>query len=150
MRGLTIFFFLLFVVGAANAQTEPAETQGEVLTEIEHMPTFITDCPEGKVYKHCADKAMLEFVYGNLNYPKKAKRQKIEGMVVVSFVVEKNGTVSNAAIYRDIGGGAGEEVLRVVEAMNADGPTWIPGKVNDEPVRVEIKLPVKFKLSKKG
>lgn len=147
MRFITILSLVFFAATVA-AQSEQPETDSEVLTEVEQMPVFLTDCPEGEVYKHCADKAMLEFVYGNLKYPKKARKKNIEGMVVVSFVVEKDGTVSNAAIYRDIGGGAGEEVLRVVESMNDHGPTWIPGKVNDEPVRVEFKLPVKFKLSK--
>lgn len=136
--------------GALVAQTNEATTAPEPYTNIERMPLFKSvNCPTGWDNKACADKEMLIYVYGNLKYPKKARRQGIHGMVVISFIVEKDGTVSNASIYRDIGGGAGEEALRVVESMNENGPAWLPGEVDGEPVRVAYKLPVKFKLAKR-
>ncbi len=149
MRYLFILFVLLGTLSTVSAQIAP-DKEETAFTEAEQMPMFIADCPEGMSYSTCSKKAMLTYVYGNIKYPKKARKAKIEGMVVVSFIVEKDGTITNPSIYRDIGGGAGEEVLRVVEAMNDNGPSWTPGTIDDKPVRVEFKLPVKFKLSSKS
>jgi len=63
-------------------------------------------------------------------------------MVVVSFVVEKDGSVTDPKILRDLGGGCGKEALRIVQAM----PKWVPGKQRNQPVRVQFNLPVRFKL----
>jgi protein TonB len=89
---------------------------------------------------------MLEFVYGNIRYPKPARRQGVEGICVVSFVVEKDGRLTNIRLRRDIGAGCGEEVLRVVQLMNEQDIRWIPGKQDGEVVRVEFNLPVQFRL----
>lgn len=61
----------------------------------------------------------------------------------VTFVVEKDGSITNPRIIRDIGGGCGDEVLRVVNAM----PKWKPGKNRGKSVRVQFNLPVSFKLN---
>ncbi len=92
--------------------------------------------------KKCADTKMLEFIYNNIKYPKEAREKNIQGIVVVGFIIEKDGSISNAKIVREIGGGCGEEALRVVNAM----PNWMPGKQRGEKVRVQFNLPVKFKL----
>jgi len=104
---------------------------GEVFSIVEVMPSY-----EG------GDQAMLSFLYNNIKYPAQAKESTIDGMVVVSFIVEKDGSTSSHEILRDIGGGCGEEALRVIKKMN----NWTPGYQNGEKVRVEYKLPVKFKL----
>ena len=94
----------------------------------------------------CAQKKMLEFIYGNIKYPAIARENGIEGMVVVTFVVEKDGTVTDARVVRDIGGQCGQEALRVVSLMNDKGIKWEPGKQRGRPVRVQFNLPVRFKL----
>lgn len=66
--------------------------------------------------------------------------------MAVRFVVEKNGTIANAQVLRDIGGGCGQETLRVVELMNSEGIKWKPGIQGGRFVRVQFNLPVKFKL----
>ena len=66
----------------------------------------------------------------------------IEGLVLVSFVVEKDGNISNASVLRGIGGGCDEEALRVVARM----PAWKPGQQGGKPVRVRYTLPMRFKL----
>ena len=63
-------------------------------------------------------------------------------MVVVQFIVEKDGSIADAEIIRSIGGGCDEEVLKVVYMM----PNWVPGKQRGKAVRVQFNLPVKFKL----
>lgn len=85
---------------------------------------------------------MGEFLGKNIVYPEEAKEKNIQGTVLVSFVVEKNGKITDAKVVRGIGGGCDEEALRVVNAM----PKWKPGKQNGKNVRVQFALPIKFKL----
>jgi TonB family protein len=85
---------------------------------------------------------MYAFLYRIIKYPKKAIRKNITGVVYAGFVVEKDGQISNVKILRDIGGGCGKEVLRVINAM----PKWKPGIFNGEPVRTEFVLPITFNL----
>ena len=88
------------------------------------------------------DEALFAYLSQNINYPTEAKDAKLEGRVYVTFVIEKDGQVSNAKILRDIGGGCGEEVLRVIRTM----PKWKPGTQDGKPVRVQFNLPVAFEL----
>ena len=94
--------------------------------------------------KKCADDKMLDFIYSNLKYPAIARENSVEGTVVVQFVVEKDGSISDARILRDIGASCGQEALRLVNSM----PTWIPGKQRGRPVNVQFNLPVRFKLER--
>ena len=86
---------------------------------------------------------MLEFLAQNINYPTIARENRVEGMVVIQFVVEKDGSISNARVVRDIGAKCGEEALRVVNTM----PRWNPGKQRGRAVRVQFTLPVRFVLA---
>ncbi|MCQ2326506.1 MAG: energy transducer TonB [Bacteroidales bacterium] len=86
--------------------------------------------------------ALMDFLSKNIKYPEAAKEQGIEGRVFVTFVVEKNGSVNNVKVVRDIGGGCGEEAARVVKMM----PKWKPGKQNGKVVRTQFNLPIKFSL----
>lgn len=113
---------------------------------VEEMPRF-GDCVNKDLNKaersKCSDQAVLEFVYQHIKYPAFARDNDIEGVVVVQFIIEKDGAVSNAKILRDIGGGCGKEVMRVIDKM----PDWSsPGMQRGRPVRVQINLPVSFKL----
>jgi len=96
--------------------------------------------------KRCADKKMLEFVYSRILYPLEARQEGLEGTVVVTFIIETDGSISKAEITRDIGKGCGVEARRVVNLMNEGGIRWIPGHQHGKPVRVQFNLPVKFKL----
>ena len=87
--------------------------------------------------------AMMKFVSENVKYPQEAKDKDIAGRVFVSFVVEKDGSVSTVKVMRGIGGGCDEEVVRVVKAM----PKWKPGIKDGKPVRVSYMMPFTFKLS---
>lgn len=106
----------------------------------EHLDTTIT------IKNQCAQQSLLGFIYQNIRYPLEAQQNDIEGTVVVTFVVEKDGKVSSAKVARDIGGGCGEEVLRIINGMNEVNLVWTPGKQKGEPVRTKFNLPVKFKL----
>ena len=87
--------------------------------------------------------ALYAFLKENIRYPQQARDNGITGKVYVTFVVEKDGSISNPRLLRDIGGGCGAEAIRVVRMM----PRWIPGKLRGETVRVQFNLPVKFTLS---
>lgn len=99
-----------------------------------------------EVIRQCASQQLLGFIYQNVRYPQEALNQKIEGTVVLTFVVEKDGTISSPKIVKDIGGGCGLEALRVVGQMNEVGVRWIPGKNKGQPVRSLFSLPVRFRI----
>jgi len=102
------------------------------------------------VINQCAQASLLAFVNGNIVYPWEAQKNGNEGTVVISFVVEKDGFISNPTVLRDIGGGCGAEAMRVVEGMNGAlkgaNLAWIPGMRADKAVRTQYTLPVKFRL----
>lgn len=86
--------------------------------------------------------AWNEYLSKNLNYPSAARRMGIEGTVYVSFVVEKSGEISDVQLIRGIGGGCDEEAIRVIEKA----PVWKPGYQRSRPVKVRMRVPIKFKL----
>ena len=88
--------------------------------------------------------SLLKFMVDNIQYPQEAKEKGIEGKVYVTFVIDADGAVRNPRILRDIGGGCGKEVLRVVMLM----PKWIPAKYRYNAVPVQYNLPVSFTLPK--
>ena len=87
--------------------------------------------------------ALSQFIADNIKYPQLAKENNITGKVFVSFVVEKDGSVGQVKVLRDIGGGCGAEAVRVVKTM----PKWKPGKQRGKPVRTQFNLPVNFELN---
>lgn len=86
--------------------------------------------------------AWEEYLSENLNYPLAARNSKVEGVVYVVFILEKDGRPSNVELLRGIGAGCDEEAKRLVEAS----PKWTPGENNGEPVRVRMRLPIRFHL----
>ncbi len=97
--------------------------------------------------KQCADQKMLEFIYKNIKYPTLARQNGVEGTVVISFIVEKNGKISEETIVRDIGAGCGLESLRVVKLMKKKKIKWTPGMQEGQRVRVHFMIPIKFALT---
>jgi len=127
-------------------ETMPAGRQKEVFTNVDEMPKF-PDCDD-----HCDGDAeclkneLMKFIYSNIRYPKEAREQGIEGIVVVQFIVDEHGQVIHPEIVRDIGGGIAEEALYVVEMMNTLSHRWTPGYQYGKPVKVLFTLPIRFKL----
>lgn len=151
-RGTTEPPFRLSGNNIATQTTTTSDTlptgEGDVFKVVEEMPRFpgCEDVDGIEERKLCSQKKMLEFVLDNLKYPAEAREKNIEGMVVVSFIVEKDGSIADAEIVRGIGGGCDEEVLRLAYLM----PNWIPGKQRGQNVRVQFNLPVRFKLDSKA
>ena len=89
---------------------------------------------------------LLEFIYKNIKYPAIARENGVEGTAVVQFVVETDGSITDAKVVRDPGAQTGSEALRVVNLMKNKGIQWIPGKQRGRAVRVQFNLPVRFRL----
>jgi protein TonB len=128
----------------------PAEPQiKEIFRVVEQMPRF-PGCENiagnDKAKKECADKKLLEFIYQNIKFPAIARENGIQGTVVINFVVNDDGGVTDVQVLRDIGGGCGDEALRVVNLMNNLPEKWTPGRQRGKAVRVSYTLPVKFRL----
>ncbi|MBU0488346.1 MAG: energy transducer TonB [Bacteroidetes bacterium] len=104
------------------------------MDEVEKMPEY----PGGH-------QAMVDFIIKNLKYPEAAKKNNVQGQVIISFVVDKNGKVKDVKVVSGIGSGCDEEAVRVVQAM----PAWTPGTSKGKAVDVEMKLPFAFKLDDK-
>ena len=85
---------------------------------------------------------MMDYLSKNIKYPEAAKEKGISGRVFLSFVIEKDGAVSNVKVAKGIGKECDDEALRVVKAM----PKWKPGLQKGKPVRVNYMLPIFFKL----
>ncbi|MCB9043818.1 MAG: TonB family protein [Chitinophagales bacterium] len=87
--------------------------------------------------------ALMRYVYENYKYPAEALEQNIQGLVVISFTVNEDGSLSNFEIKKDIGGGCGEEALRVAKTL----PNFSkPGMQNGKPVKVQYNLPIRLKI----
>lgn len=129
---------------------EPAPKEDEIIRIAEQMPRF-PGCEEqggnNDAKKACADQKLLSFIYANIKYPPMAIEAQIEGTVVVSFVINKDGSVVDIKVLREPGGGCGKETTRIVKMMNRMAKKWTPGKQRGKPVRVRYNLPVKFKLN---
>ncbi|HMT54152.1 MAG: TonB family protein [Saprospiraceae bacterium] len=126
----------------------PAPHEEEIFKVVEQMPRFpgCEDKGTEKEKEDCAKTKMLEYIYKNLKYPAIARENGVEGQVVLQFVVDKDGSITDTKIVRDIGAGCGEAASTAVTGMNNMGKKWIPGKQRGRPVRVLYTLPVKFKL----
>ncbi len=112
-------------------EAEEEIKEDQIFAVVEAMPEFPGGQPE-----------MMKFLSKNINYPTMARESGIQGMVYVTFVVERDGSVTDVKVMRGIGGGCDEEAVRVVTRM----PKWIPGKQRNKPVRVQFNLPVRFAL----
>ncbi len=121
---------------------EPEEAP--IFKIVEEMPRFAgcEDIKGKEEREKCSQEKLLNFIYSNIKYPEIARETQVEGVVVVQFVVEPDGSISNVKVVRDIGAGCGEEAMRVVKMM----PKWIPGKQRAKNVRVLFNLPIRFKL----
>ena len=115
------------------AQPEPPkhEEDNKVFEVVEQMPSF----PGGYA-------ALMQWLGSNMKYPTIAAENNVQGRVIVQFVVEKDGSITDVHVAKSVDPSLDKEASRVVKAM----PKWIPGKQNSSPVRVRFTVPVTFKL----
>ena len=123
---------------ATNIEITPVQIEEEEEEEEQTIFQVVENDPEypGGI------EAMYKYLAQNIKYPQIAKENNITGRVYVGFVVERDGSVSNVKVLRDIGGGCGAEAVRIVKSM----PKWTPGKQRGKAVRVQYQIPVNFTL----
>ena len=123
-------------------------TDKQVYEIVDEMPRF-PGCEEEtelQTRKDCAQKALFSYIFSNLQYPKEAKDQGLEGTVVTSFVVNTEGQLEDIAIDRSVHESLDKIVLKLMGSMNHMEAAWEPGQKDGEKVNVRMRLPIKFKL----
>lgn len=134
MKKIILSIIGLFAFLLANAQNIDSTTTKKDTTRffrVEKVPEF----PGG------IDK-MIEYFTKNLKYPKQAKADGTEGTVFVSFVVERDGSLTDIKIKKSLSPETDSEAIRLV----TNSPKWIPGMQGGHPVRVQYSIPVFFRL----
>ena len=118
----------VFCLSTVSAQkTVVSKKNQKVFDVVEQMPEF----PGGM-------EALFKYMAENMKYPEDAKKQQVEGRVLVQFIVETDGSVSNTEVLMRVFPSLDAEAVRVISGM----PKWIPGKQNGKVVRVEYTIPV--------
>ena len=114
-----------------KAEAPKPEVENKVFDVVEQMPSF----PGGQG-------ALMQYLANNIKYPVVAQENGVQGRVVVSFVVERDGSITDVQVVRSVDPSLDREAQRVVRSM----PKWIPGKQNGQAVRVKYNVPVSFRL----
>ena len=126
----------LALLAFANPKTETAPVSGDnkVYETVEQMPEY----PGGVV-------EMTKFLQRNIQYPANAAKNKVEGRVILQFVVEKDGQIGEVKVARSVDPELDAEAVRVVKSM----PNFVPGRQDGKPVAVWYTIPISFKLQSK-
>ena len=114
-----------------KAPEPPKHEENKIFTVVEQMPMY----PGG-------DAALMQYLSSNIHYPAVAAENGVQGRVVVGFVVERDGSITDVNVMRSVDPSLDREAVRVVKNM----PRWIPGKQNGSAVRVKYQVPVTFRL----
>ena len=115
----------------ATEPVKPKEEENKVFDVVEQMPSY----PGGMG-------ALMQYLSSNIKYPAIAEENGIQGRVICTFVVERDGSITDVRIAKSVDPSLDKEAMRVVSKM----PKWIPGKQNGSAVRVKYTLPVTFRL----
>lgn len=118
-----------FKLNSGNKNNNSDDNSGKL---VEEMPSF----PGGK-------QALVSYLSRNIIYPVSAEIKGVQGRVLVNFIVENNGSITNASIKESVDPSLDREALRVVKSM----PKWNPGKINGQAVRVCYTIPITFSLN---
>ena len=110
---------------------KPKEEETKVFDVVEQMPSF----PGG-------DAELMKFLSTHIKYPVVAEENGIQGRVIATFVVERDGSISDVKVIKSVDPSLDKEAIRVLKSM----PKWIPGKQNGSAVRVKYTVPVTFRL----
>ena len=127
-----LFIALLTLTGMSNAMAQQEVALEEKVYEVvEEMPSF----PGGQG-------AMFEFIANNIQYPIVAEENGVQGRVLVSFVIKKDGSLSNVRVVKSVDPALDKEAVRLIKSM----PKWSPGKEKGQFVNVKFTVPVTFRL----
>lgn len=119
-----IFLFLAFI--SLNVMAQEEEPVYKIVTKMASFPG--------------GQEKMMKFIQDNKQMPAAAKEAGVTGRVIVDFIVEKDGSLSNIKVLRGIGKGCDEEAIRLIQSM----PKWEPGENSGKVVRTSFMLPINF------
>ena len=124
----------------------PVQPDGKSSSGDKTVPYF--DCDQRPQFFGSSDPRhfLKEWVYQYLKYPQAAVRDGVQGTVMVQFVIESDGKVTDVKVVKGVDEELDAEALKVVSAS----PKWKPGKVGGSKVRASLTLPIEFRLEKKG
>ena len=133
---LCVMAAMSFTTVFAQSSTTKTEqttttTEDKVFTVVEQMPMF----PGG-------DAAMMNYLCNTVKYPEVAAKNGVQGRVVVGFIIETDGSITNIDVLRGVDPSLDREAMRVVSEM----PKWTPGVKDGKKVRVKYQVPVSFRL----
>jgi protein TonB len=126
------------VVG--NVDEEILQQEPPTVRDIQ--PTLMGDVVEQMPSFPGGPQALLNYLSEHINYPEGYEETCVQGRVVITFVVEKDGSLSDITVLKSLEKAFDEEALRAVKSM----PSWIPGMQDGEPIRVKYAVPVNFRL----
>lgn len=138
-------------VVAAMPKWVPAMQNGVKVRQLYTVPISFVLADGNETFTAVEQSAMFpggmgafgHYLGNNIRYPQEAREKRLQGKVLVSFIVEKDGSLSDVRALRDIGGGLGDEAVRVIEKS----PKWSPGIQNGNLVRQRVTTPVSFTLT---
>ena len=130
MKTLLRIAFFSLVLGLSLSFNATVQAQETVNSTVDEIPV-----PPGGIA------GLTNYMIKNLKYPTAAKEAKVQGMVVISFIVTAEGKVENVEVLRGIGSGCDEEAVRVISQSG----TWTPAKKGGKTVASKMTLPVQFK-----
>jgi len=135
MKFIAVFLFTVLISALNNVlaqnNTQEALSTEEIFYIVEEEPQFSG-----------GEEAMFVFIKKNILYPESAIISGHEGKVYVSFIVERDGSISNVTIERGVSPELDNEAMRVVKLM----PKWTPGIDHEQAVRTKVVIPIVFKL----
>jgi len=126
LRAGIFFASFAFVITILNPAIVQAQDEDGIYTVVDEMPEIVGG---------------LSSLYSQIEYPRQAVRQGVEGRVFVQFVVDESGNVADPVILRDIGAGCGDAAVEAIKKVK-----FTPGKQNGSPVKVKFSLPVSFEI----
>lgn len=131
-----------------SQETQAEEEDMTVYTIVSEMPRFPGCEEEAKTIEKylCSNKRLNNYISNRLRYPKIALNNRVEGTVTAKFVVRPDGLVEDIQVENDIGYGCGKTVLAIIQSMNHMNERWTPGRNGGKAVRVQMQLPVEFRL----
>ena len=141
----TIILLMMTVGDIACAQNVPLIIDPDKVDQYlaERKDTInVYDCVEQMPSFPGGSQKLKEFIEENLRYPKELEETCVQGRVIVRFIVERNGKLSNVKVVKSVHPALDKEALRIVKLM----PRWIPGRQNGITVRVKFYIPIIFRL----
>jgi TonB family protein len=128
-KSIILITTIVFSFCTSHVFSQNSTDENTIYVKVDKMPEF----PGGQV-------ALVKYLSKNIKYPTKYKKDKVNGRVFVSFVVDKTGKVGQAKVVKSLNEECDKEAIRVISMM----PNWIPGEKDGSKVNVQFGLPVNF------